>query len=224
MPALFAVAFVAQQPRLVVGVPDLQVESVGVKIPARRLLPLDLLACEHVPASRPPNLSAVRSGPRISRRLTPDNVGRWRAVVKGAGGEIPLKNRHNGGQCRTVSGARSFGPPFRQQTVHSPRLCLAILPYSTRRCPTSARTPTPAANSFRKRPSLPRASLRSHGSGVRFLVGTEIESSRGHSHCLPRISRSSRKPCPMPIWAGYFRMQSPMMPVAEPHLAPAAAP
>jgi hypothetical protein len=33
-----------------------------------------------------------------------------------------------------------------------------------------ARTPTPAANSFRKRPVLPRASLRSQGSGLRLLV------------------------------------------------------
>ena len=33
-----------------------------------------------------------------------------------------------------------------------------------------ARTPPPAANSFRKRPVLPRASLRSQGSGLRLLV------------------------------------------------------
>src|SRR5262249_45588582 len=36
---------------------------------------------------------------------------------------------------------------------------------------------------------------------MRFLVGIEIESARGHSHSLPRISRASRIPCPIPIMA-----------------------
>src|SRR6266446_5275249 len=47
-------------------------------------------------------------------------------------------------------------------------------------------------------PSLqPRASVRA--SVVRFLVVTEVETARGHSHSLPRISSSSRRSCPTPI-------------------------
>src|SRR5258708_1682464 len=100
-PPLATAALEAQQPRLVVGVLNLQIQTVAVMVAAGFLLPLDLLRREHVVRLRP---NLVRSDPRIGNRNATEDVGCQRTTVKSVSRIYPKESRtyaEHGGRYRT---------------------------------------------------------------------------------------------------------------------------